>query len=869
MLRAILRFVTAFVVVALLFPPRSAISQDVGAGGADADPTVIETKLLNGLKVLIVPRPVRPVAIVDVWVGVGSIVESAANSGVSHFFEHMVFKGTPNRPAGQFEQEVDAMGGKANATTSYDWTHYYIEAPSENIDVMIDLLADVTQNAAFPEEEIIREKEVVARERDMGRADSSAAAVRTIYSTLFGDHPYGMPPIGTAESLNNQARADFLAFRDTYYVPNNMTVVIVGDVNPDHALAQVQEKFGAMQPKALPERAFTPMQAVTESQTIELEGDSSQGYLAFAWPGPAIEDHGDVVAMDVLLTLLSGGRSSRFSQNIGRDLGIGASPSAGYFTRHDPSAITVSANFPYSHRATLEAAIMTELESLLRNDVAEAEVERAKTMLLAAMTLSRETNAGLAYELGFYDTVADDYNFTFEYTDRIRSMTGAELVATAQKYIKPDAYVEVVQKPKNWKASATAPVIANNVYSETLPNGLQLVLAEDRSTDAVALFAFVQAGNAAETGSQAGISNLTQRMLVAGTKTLDDNAIFTEMEDLGVNLNQFTTPDAGVLSFVATKDTWDEALPIFVDVLQNPAFDNQEFESVRGGIATSLGKANEDQFALAYQNLRAALYGSGGYGNPQYGDVGALAKLSLGEVKRFYAACYAPEHMVISAVGNFDAELFAAHLRSHLLGMNDGRGACRRQDTTLTLTANKTVEATTAANLTWMMLGYPGPGAGSPDYAAMRVLANILGGSAGSRLSVEVRGQQGLAYSTGAFLPMLAGDSHLVLFAVIQPQQRQRVLQSMAAIIADIQQNGVDAQELERAKSIEVGAFLLDHETASRRAWHQGWFQAIGLGYAQDALYPEQVRAVTADDVRRVAEEYLQHYILSVVKPRQ
>ncbi len=159
------------------------------AASTDAKVNVVRKVLDNGLEVLVVPRPGTGVAIADVWVGVGSIDETPKNNGVAHFFEHMVFKGTPTRPVGSIDLAVDSMGGSNNAATSYDWTHYYIEAPNSKIDEALGILADMTYNAAFPQEEIEREKQVVLRERDMDENDPQSYLYNQFVSAFYQESP--------------------------------------------------------------------------------------------------------------------------------------------------------------------------------------------------------------------------------------------------------------------------------------------------------------------------------------------------------------------------------------------------------------------------------------------------------------------------------------------------------------------------------------------------------------------------------------------------------------------------------------------------------------------------------------------------------
>ena len=416
---------------------------------------VVRKVLDNGLEVLVVPRPGTGVAIADVWVGVGSIDETPKNNGVAHFFEHMVFKGTPTRPVGSIDLAVDGMGGTNNAATSYDWTHYYIEAPSPKIKDALGILADMTYNAAFPQEEIEREKQVVLRERDMDENDPQSYLYDQFIRAFYQQHPYGMPVIGTAEGLDPQQQKDFLNWRDTYYVPNNMTVVVVGDVNPDDVLKSVEEQFGGKPATALP-KLDLPKDVGPQAVTVkEIERDVNQGYLMMGWPAPEIEQRTDVYAMDVLLNVLSGGRNSRFYQDIYKDLGIVTDVSASYYTTKDPSVFQVTAQFPYENRAAVEQAIRAELQKILDGKLSAEEVERAKTILLSDVALNDETNSGLAQTLGFYAKVAGDYNFGLTYPEGVRSVTADDVVNVARKYIDLQKYLELVLVPTDAKISGS------------------------------------------------------------------------------------------------------------------------------------------------------------------------------------------------------------------------------------------------------------------------------------------------------------------------------------------------------------------------------------------------------------------------------
>ena len=254
-MRRLLTFLFIFALLFGLFPTSIAQANDVHVPVAqeeeEKNAEVQSTTLFNGLEVLLVPRPNVPIAIIDVWVRVGSVNEDPQFNGIAHFFEHMIFKGSEAR-LGQVDAEVDSLGGQTNAATSFDYTHYYISVPSEHIAQAIDILTDSLINGAFPQADLDSERAVVKREGDQRNDDPSSFLSREFYQQFYGDSLYGLSILGTNESLDNITREAFLDFLNTWYVPNNMTVVVTGDIDADATLALIEEKMGSMEEAELP-----------------------------------------------------------------------------------------------------------------------------------------------------------------------------------------------------------------------------------------------------------------------------------------------------------------------------------------------------------------------------------------------------------------------------------------------------------------------------------------------------------------------------------------------------------------------------------------------------------------------------------------
>ena len=827
---------------------------------SSAQPDVYAFTLDNGLKVLLVPKPGTGITAVDLWVNVGSLNETREISGISHFFEHMLFKGTERRPGG-IDREVEALGGRTNAATSYDFTHYYIILPSEHTELAIDIIADITQNSSFPEEEIAREKEVVLREQQQRSDNPTSFAFFTMRQEFYAVHPYKLPIIGFADSLEKLNREDFLNWMKTYYVPNNMTLVVAGDIEIEKTLQIVKEKFGTMLRKEIPAQIYPKEPPRTQKTVREIRRDVRQGYLIFAWPGPSIKEPQDVYAMDVLITLLSEGRSSRFYKKLKKELGLVTAIDAGYFTQKEPGIFHIYAEFPYENRVAVEQAILTELREILDGKLSAQEVERAKRVLLAREALQAETAAGFAGTLGFYSVVAGDYQFALTYPERIRAVTVEDVLAVARKYINLDLYYELVLIPESAPEQPTTDELV------TLPNGLKLILREDPTAETVALQAFVGTGARAEPADLAGIAELTSRLLLRGTTTRSEEEIFTELEDLGAQLSQDILADMAYVTLVAPKETLERALPIYLDVLLNPAFAPDEVERAKTEFIREIRAQADQNFSIIYENFQKALYGDHPYG--RFPTPEGVARISRDDIVQFYKKYYVPNNMTLVAVGAFDRALLEALLRAKLQELPKGAEdlPLTPQPIALKLTEPKRVEATKRSNLTWLILGYAAPPVASPDYPAMKVLNAIIGGGMSSRLFSELRDKRGLAYSTGSFYPSRAEESHLVTYIIALPDNAVTAQQGILEIIKDIQEYGVSQEELERAKSYVIGNYRIDHETTARRAWYLGWYETLGVGFQMDARYPELIQAITVEDIQRVAQKYLQNYVLSVLGP--
>ncbi len=401
--------------------------------------TVTEYTLANGLQVLVAPSDAADLVTLDVWVGAGTRRETAANNGVAHFMEHLIFKGTPTRGPGQIDAAIEELGGSLNAATSYDWAHFYGTVASADAPAALAVLADALQNAEMRQTDIDAEKPVILSE--LARDDSTAAGrIGRAYNALeFPDHPYGRPLLGTAEHISQMPRPAILDFYHTYYAPANATLVLAGKITPEAGLALAQKNFGAWPARAVPADTLLTPTPQTGIRQVNLTAGTAHGYLQIGFRAPSVRDQPDAWAMDVLMTLLGQGGNNRLEADLLRRQKLVRAISTNYLTQRDPGTMSIFAEFDPGNYAQVRTDILGEITALRDVPVSDAELEAAKHTLLASYLFDTQTNSGRANALGFYSRI-DSYRYDTAYVGHFESVTPAQVQAVARKYFDPSAY---------------------------------------------------------------------------------------------------------------------------------------------------------------------------------------------------------------------------------------------------------------------------------------------------------------------------------------------------------------------------------------------------------------------------------------------
>jgi zinc protease len=411
--------------------------------------TVKKFTLKNKMPVLIMEEPESRVVTLDVWVNTGSINEPAGINGVSHFLEHMLFKGTQTRGVGEIDAEIESVGGLWNAGTSTEFTHYYLTLAAPFFDTGIDTLSDVIANATLDPGEVEKERQVILEEYHRQQDDPSHFLITEAMRLSYEKSPYQRPVLGIPKTINSISREKLFNYYKSRYAPENMVLVIAGAVKADDILPVIEEKFGAL------ERTFDPDSFTTDTVTLRSSGVKrefkkpvKEAYIFFTFPAPDISDPDQVYAADLLSYILGEGRSSRLYHNVKEEKKLASMITSDYPTHRRDGIFMVFATFDYSRKDELINAVLEELTQLRDKKIKTSELRKSKRMITNHLLFSQETTSGRTSEMGFYYTLTGDTRFAETYVKKIQDVSAKRIREIALNYLNPDLANIFIVRPE-------------------------------------------------------------------------------------------------------------------------------------------------------------------------------------------------------------------------------------------------------------------------------------------------------------------------------------------------------------------------------------------------------------------------------------
>ncbi len=837
----------------------------------------------NGQKVVIKEVRDNPIVIIDTWIKTGSINETDENNGVAHFLEHLFFKGTPTHPAKEFDRILESKGAITNAATSKDFTHYYILIPSQYFDLALDLHSDMLLNPLIPRKELEKERKVVIEEIAKNNDRPTTLLYRNLIKGFYKIHPYKRDVIGTKEVISTISREQILDFYNTWYVPQNMTTVIIGDIDTQKALDAVRQKFnktvdvGTKNQKNAYKMDRKPSSQIENKLDMKVE----TGYLLIGFKGCNDINSKDSYALDVLATILGDGKSSRLYKNLKEQKQLVHSISSSHSSMRDDSIFYVSANYLTEDIPRLKTAIFDEIVKLQKNEITEEEIQKAKNIIERDTYYSRESVSNIASEIGYTVTVTGDINFYKNYLDNINKVTAEDLKRVAKSYLnKDEAVISIVspskdgqteekkQEYKNYSAKVLNTDGTTTKYQ--LENGAILVITKNTSNDIIAMEMASRGGNNLE--KIPGIASITADTMLKGTRKYTNQELSLLLEENGIRLAPSSRGDSFSLITKFTKNEKELALDIFSQVAKDASIDAFEVERVKADKLYSIKNQKNMPDSLAFDEFKTAVWSGTPYGNTGKVLEKTIPSIQREDILNFYQNLFPAQNVVITINGNVNDQEFIDYF-SQLL-KNDGTtkiNLANFKNKYKPLLKKKVVKVPKDTQSAWLINGWLTDGVVNvKDWATLQVIDSILGSGMSSRLFIHLRDEEGLAYQVGSSFSANMNKGIFALYIATNPENISKAQAGMLSEIERIKEEFVTDKELSEAKDKLLGNFVLSMETNMDKAAVVNSLELSGRDFTFLEQYPALINSVSVQDIIKTANKYFSKpYVFTILGPQK
>ncbi len=814
----------------------------------------------NGLEVIVKEDHSAPVVSLQAWCRAGSIHEGDwLGAGMSHFLEHMLFKGTENRSASDVAREVQEKGGYINAYTSYDRTVYWIDCPSTGFEDCLDILCDVVGRATIPKEEFDKEQEVIRREFAMGDDSPSQVVSKMLFENAYATHPCRHPVIGHIDLFNQLSRDDLYQYYREQYSPDNLFLVIAGDVDTEEVRTLIEGHLGGIERRrrsaiSLPDE---PSQIGQREEVREFPTELSRSRISWQVPD---QTHPDMAALDLLAALLGGGRSSRLYQSLREEQQLAMSVSTYAYTPEHRGIFVLAIDAEPENIAAAEKGAAECIERLKSEGVTEDELARVRNQSLSAQFSTLTNMSGVASDLGSNWLSTRNLEYTRDYVSDVQAVTTDDIQRVAQKYLASDApttRVALVPKVEEAeKATKKSTQRSEDIRRVVLDNGLTVLLLADHRLPFVQATSAFRGGRLLETAENCGISRLMGRLLTKDTEKRSAQEIANLIESAGGGISA-TVGNNTVGSAVGALKT---DLPLVIDLLGQsilkPAFLKGSIDREKVFQLSALKAEADHPFTIAMNRLGKEIFGEHPYGLPEKGTAKAIAGIGAEDLHDFRSSIVRGGNGVVGVFGDLDLSHAEDLIRAQFEGLASGDRLLQSTEHSLPASYGQIVEETHDKEQAILLIGYRTTDLASEDSDALGLIDEACSDMA-SRMFIRIREELGLAYSVGSMRMLGLDTGYLAFYVATAPEQLDLVQTEMVDEIAKLASEGLHKDEFERAQASWIGRDVIHLQGVRELATSASIDELVGLGWDHYRSTSDRISKLTRQQVAEVAEKYL------------
>lgn len=845
----------------------------LGIAGATVEAKTTRVRLDNGMEVIFRENHSSPMITSIVFVRAGAKYETPFNNGVTHLLEHLLFDGTQTRSREEISEGIKSRGGYINAFTRKDLTGYLVLMPKEFIQYGIEVQADQLFGSIFPEEEVAKERKVVIEEIQKDNDDEANLADEFFNSVSMAGTAYERPVAGYKNIIASIPRDKIIDYWQQFYAPNNMMGLVIGDFDTAEMIEAYKAVFGVIPPVNLPSPPLVQYFPPTARKVYHKTGDTKLAYVSFSVDAPHFSDP-DYFCFDLMADYLGSDETSPFKTVLVDDKGkpLYQSYSASLETAAEFSRLVIQV-------VTADAAnadrIIAGVDTVLGDF---AKYEPSPEVLEGLKTTKKANEIFMEEKLHYYGftvaplIVTTGWDFMESYLDAIGMVNPTMMVRAADRWLTNLRYTAAVFSPRKDADKDKKEAGYTTYRRQVLPNGLTVVVKSNPDSRVFALNVIGRNRSASEPLGKTGITDFVNRMIKKGTTTLDAAELDQKLADIGAQVtlydnpwipydDMYTTRQYSFMKFETIDDFTEPGLALFADMIRHPAFDPAAIEEVRGALLGLLGRNSGAPVEVCRDLFYATLFEGQAYGKTIDGAPRTIATITRADLVDYHKKFYSAGNMIVTVGTSMNADSMMTMIAKAFGDMPKVDFPVEPAQPGPLLAGIKPAHQELQKEQIYIFLGNLLPGVTDSNVAAIRVAAEVLS----TRLQLNLREKQGLAYSVGAGASFDRDFGWFICSMGTGTANFERARDGILAEIEKLKTDGPTGEELETAQNSIWGTSLTRRLSRINQAYYMGVGEYLGIGYDYEDRQIPQVRAVTAAQVKDAAARYFDtvNYVLA------
>lgn len=872
-----------------------------------------EYTLDNGMEIVLRENHASPMIASLIFVHSGSKYESKYTNGATHFLEHLLFNGTSIQTESELSEGIERLGGYINAFTRKEFTAYLVLMPKEFIDYGLAVQADMLFNSVFPEEKFPKERKIVIEEIKQGNDAVTAPAENFFEAKAMAGTRYAQPIIGYESIIANIPRTAVIDYYKKYYGPNNMTAFIIGDFEKDKIVSSFQKIFGQIPAIEIPPEANKPYQPLAGKQIFKTSAETKSTYLKYSIEAPNYAKTSYFSFM-LLADYLADGENSPLV----RALKQGSDPLVTSVSTY----LETKKEFCRFHVEiiTEKPAMVDSIISITDNVLENLSTDLPSPKLLEGYKITRRCDEiYMSEKLHYYGFVKaplmaitgweffqnlqsnidsvkiddmaqacseyfDTLNYivaavypTGSYSGRIEIPTGPSEAEVKQFFAEQNYPIHDLTLGKTFEMPETDNTITtekrySEYHREVLPNGITVIVKSNPDSRVFAINVIGKNRSASELPGKDGITDFVNRLTEKGTLHYNAEELGQKLSSIGAKItlydnpwipfdDRYTSHQFSFMKFETIDEFTSEAIKLFIEMIERPAFDSVQIEQTRSELFGLLGRNSGSPYKTARKAFYSALFEGEPYAKSINGNYRTIGSITSADLKEHHRRIYAPENMIITVGTRQHPAGIMALLREELQNIPTTGFKPIEPAPPKTISEIVTAHENMDKEQVFIYLGNLLPSASSPDASAIKVASAVLS----ERLHKNIREKQGLAYRVGSSVTL---DKQFGWFVCSMGTSAKNYEKAKKAILFEINRLKTEPptkDELEMAVSSIWGSYLSANLSRINQLYYMGVYEYLGLGYDYGDNYVNNIRAVTIEQVAEMAEKYFdtENYVIA------